>query len=538
VTNNGSPQHARIETPAVGRSRTWIVAGVLAVAGLSAIVGLVLRAGGTEDEPVVEAIPIVDPTSAVIATPTPTPQPMPSPTPAPTPTPLPAPTPTPYAGLVDPASVGQPYGSEVTGLLTFRGNPTRTFYGQGSVPSNPRVQWSYPPGGSMCGRTGLGGGTEVWCGTGWTGQPAIVERDDATWAVFGAYDYNVHFLDASNGEQLLSSFRTGDIIKGSVTIDPDGYPLVYSGSRDNFFHVIAVDRDEPAELWRLGADAPGSLWNNDWDGAAIVIDDYLFEGGENSIFHVVKLNRGYDEDGLVTVDPEVVFTAPGYDDELIANVGSNVSIENSVALYRETVYFANSGGLVQGWDVSGIADGIDPERVFRYWVGDDVDATIVIDEDGALYVGVEYERGNARAAEVGQIVKLDPSNPEDPLVWSVFDNDRLPTGVWATPALYKDLIVASTDSGRMIGIDRFTGEIRWEIPFNNKLWSSPVIVDDTLIQADCGGTVWAFDVADTMAEPRQLWSIALGSCIESTPAVWDGRIIVGTRAGQVHMLSD
>ncbi len=70
------------------------------------------------------------------------------------------------------------------------------------------------------------------------------------------------------------------------------------------------------------------------------------------------------------------------------------------------------------------------------------------------------------------------------------------------------------------------------------LWASPVVVDDILIQADCGGTIWAFDVSDTTVEPVQLWSIDMGTCVESTPAIWDGRIIVGTRAGQVHMLSD
>ena len=31
----------------------------------------------------------------------------------------------------DPAAVGKPYGDKVTGLLTFRGNPTRTYYGTG-----------------------------------------------------------------------------------------------------------------------------------------------------------------------------------------------------------------------------------------------------------------------------------------------------------------------------------------------------------------------------------------------------------------------
>ena len=85
------------------------------------------------------------------------------------------------------------------------------------------------------------------------------------------------------------------------------------------------------------------------------------------------------------------------------------------------VYFANSGGLVQGWDVAGIADGRTPERVFRFWTGDDTDATVVIGADGALYVASEYERETARSKQVGQVVKLDPSRPDDPLVWSFHD---------------------------------------------------------------------------------------------------------------------
>ena len=113
-----------------------------------------------------------------------------------------------------------------------------------------------------------GGGLETWCGTGWTGQPAVFERDGRNWMVFGAYDYGVHFLDADTGAEILPTFKTGDIIKGSVTIDPDGYPLVYTGSRDNYLRVLSFDGDKPQELWKLSADAVSPVkWNNDWDGS-------------------------------------------------------------------------------------------------------------------------------------------------------------------------------------------------------------------------------------------------------------------------------
>jgi outer membrane protein assembly factor BamB len=425
------------------------------------------------------------------------------------------------------------------GLLTFRGNPTRSFYGSGPLPAAPLVLWQYPrlPQERMCSMSTVGRETSKWCGTGWTGQPAVVERDGRTWVIFGAYDGAVHFLDGATGRRLLPDFRTGDIVKGSVTVDPDGYPLVYVGSRDNAFRVIAIDRAVPTELWRIEADdVSPALWNDDWDGSGLISDGYLLEGGENSQFHVVELNRSYGADGLAAVDPVLAFHAPGWDAELLAGIADHeVSIEGSVALAGGVAWFANSGGLVQGWDVSGLADGTAPERVFRFWMGDDVDATVVVDADGMLYVGAEWERHTARARLVGQIVKLDPSRP-NPVVWSVADRVADVAGVWATPALWADLVIVATDGGRLLGIDRATGRIRWTKALPRPLWQSPVVVDGVLLQGDCHGVLHAYDLADTAVDPPELWRVQLPGCIESTPAVWNGRIYVGTREGHLYAI--
>ena len=439
---------------------------------------------------------------------------------------------------------GKPWGDAVAGLLTFRGNPTRTWYGSGPVPAAPSVQWKFPDRGSMCSTSSDQHGEREWCGTGWTGQPSVFERDGRRWLVFGAYDRAVHFVDAVTGERILPDLRTGDIIKGSVTVDPDGYPLVYSGSRDGLYRVIAIDRPEPTVLWELRADAVRpTLWNNDWDGAGLIVDDHLIEGGENSQLHVVKLNRGYGADGLVTVAPALVWNTPGWDDQLLRDLGdTNVSIESSVAFRDGVVWFANSGGLVQGWRLGAPPMSAMPERVFRFWTGDDADATVVAGDDGHLYVAVEWDRRTPRAAEVGQLLRLDPARPDDPVVWAVHDQTTDPpdetAGFWATPALHRDLVIAPTDNGRLLGVDRETGAIRWEKHLPGPLWQSPVVVDDVLLQGDCNGVLHAYDVRDTTVEPMELWSVPLGGCIESTPAVWGGGIWVGTRAGQVVKLSD
>ena len=111
----------------------------------------------------------------------------------------------------------------------------------------------------------------------------------------------------------------------------------------------------------------------------IQIGDYLLEGGENSWFYGWKLNRGYAADGSVTVDPELVFREKGWDDELLSKLPDiRVSLETSVMVVGDIAYLNSSGGLLQGWDLSRpLNGGGNPTRVFRFWTGDDSDATIV-----------------------------------------------------------------------------------------------------------------------------------------------------------------
>ena len=129
--------------------------------------------------------------------------------PAPTTT-VPAPTTTQPPALAYGSDVGRPWGSAVAGLLTFRGNPSRTYHGAGPVPAQPSVLWRYPDSG-MCGLSSEYGETRTWCGTGWVGQPAVFERGGRTWVVFGAYDYQFHFVDAATGTAILPPYPTATL---------------------------------------------------------------------------------------------------------------------------------------------------------------------------------------------------------------------------------------------------------------------------------------------------------------------------------------
>jgi outer membrane protein assembly factor BamB len=68
------------------------------------------------------------------------------------------------------------------------------------------------------------------------------------------------------------------------------------------------------------------------------------------------------------------------------------------------------------------------------------------------------------------------------------------------------------------------------------VWGSPVIVDEVLLIGDCDGGFHAFDVSDPDADPPELWNVDLGGCVEATPAVWGGRIYIGSRNGHLYVL--
>ncbi len=441
---------------------------------------------------------------------------------------------------------------DVDGFLVFRGNPTRTFYGEGPVPREPTVAWSAPSE-RMCSIEGdLADGGRIWCGIGWTGQVVLLdrsrERPDAgtgsdVEVMVGGYDGSFHLFDGATGERSRPAFETGAMVKGTESLDPDGYPLAVVGSRDGFLRVIALDRARPTELWRLGRH-PQGVWNDDWDANATIIDDVLYAGGEDSWFRMWRLNRGYGPDGLVRVDPELLVEVPGFDDALIARIGdTNVSIESSPAITADRVYWANSGGRVMGIDRIAALEG----RIvitFDHWVGDDVDASIVVDRDGMLIVAVEQERRLPAADGMGQLLRLDPSRPGDPVLWRL-DIPAVPGvegadgGVWATPAVYADVLYVPTHSGRLLTVDLHDGTVLSNEFLGGPLWASPAVVEEPggpawLIVGTCARPGLRGYTLEDPAEPRLRWEVALPGCVEATPVVWRGSIYVGTRDGRLH----
>ena len=260
--------------------------------------------------------------------------------------------------------------------------------------------------------------------------------------------------ERANGQAVMPDLVTGDLAKGSATSDPDGYPLYYAGSRDNDFRIVAT---RPAA-------ADGPLVDERQDERPVQhLEQRL---GRRRARRRRLPARGRRELLVLRrqAQPRLRRQRQGHGRPADRPDGAELgrparrrfpptdafSIENSVAFRSGVVYFANSAGSSRA-GTSATPERRKPyRRMFRFWTGDDTDASIVIDDKGFLYVASELEKFTVRSQEVGQLMKLNPYRKGNPFVWSrPADRDRFEGsgGLWSTPALDRGMLYVSTNAG-------------------------------------------------------------------------------------------
>ena len=99
------------------------------------------------------------------------------------------------------------------------------------------------------------------------------------------------------------------------------------------------------------------------------------------------------------MSPEIKLTVPSWDPDLEASRRTNTfSIENSRRVPERGRVLRQLGGPGPGLGhLEDLLKGSGARRVFRFWTGDDTDASIVIDDKGYLYVASELEKFNSRS---------------------------------------------------------------------------------------------------------------------------------------------
>jgi hypothetical protein len=444
--------------------------------------------------------------------------------------------------------------SEIEGVLTFRGNNMRNSasYGVTSIKEKQlESKWSF--------RTS----TSTWGGgAGWTGQPSLIKwpaamkkfmnlddkyknNDNFIEVVYASLDGHIYFFDIESGNETRPSINIKNPIKGSVSLDPRGYPLLYVGQGIpekgaigyRIFSLISME-----QLYFIEGQDP--IAYRDWgafDGAPLINreTDTLVLGGENGVFYDIKLNTYFNEaTGELKINPKEV--------KYIYKIEGNnyQGIENSVAAYRNLVYFADNGGYIQCVDLLTL------KPIWAFNSGDDTDASLTIEvEENVPYIYTGNEVDKQGTKGVSYIRKINGITGD--LIFenkyeamSLIGEHAVNGGVLATNVIGKksieNLVIFTIaryeefNAGLIVAMDKFTGKEVWRFRMPNYAWSSPVDFYDSngkgyIIQCDSVGNMYLIDGASG----EECFNINLGSNIESSPAIFNDSIVVATRGGEI-----
>jgi outer membrane protein assembly factor BamB len=511
--------------------------------------------------------------------------PSPKPSILPTPTPLPSPTPTPF-----PSPIADQVGNDsirrikyniylnntmiadykpedtiifgdtdsftnIEGITTFRSNNYRdsAAFGTREVIAEeleivwetnevPVVDWKWP-------------------GFGWTGQPLIVHWDEKIRVIMNIYpefknkdlveiiqtsmNGNIYFLDLETGKSTRPVIKTGFPIKGTPSIDPGGYPILYTGMGINKlssgetspFYFRIFNLIDQSLMYKLPGKDP--VAKKSWaafDSSPLIHKetDTLFQCGENGLVYKIKLNTEFDEKNKgLSINPETI---------KYQYTHTRLGIENSPAVYRDLMYFADNAGLLQCIDLNRL------EPKWTYNLNDDTDSTIVIDDTDKgvfLYTGNEVDlQGSSGYASIRKLNALT-GELEWEKSYKCWKGVGIDGGVLATPAIgtgdIENLIIYSitlteeqSTAGKLIAFDKETGDEVWVNELAAYGWSSPTLFKSDegksyMIFCDSAGKVYLMNPKDG----KVLDEVSLEKNIEASPAIYNDMIVIGSYARKV-----
>ena len=448
------------------------------------------------------------------------------------------------------------------GIPTFRGNNYRntSSYGTAEVEDVTLTKvWSR----SLDSYNG-------WSGSGWTGQPLLVQWDEATRQIMNLYDEKkdkdglveviyatldgyIHFYDLEDGTNTRDPIWMGQNFKGAGAVDPRGYPLLYVGGgirvdgRNPSMHVVSLI--DGSILYKdFSYDEYDRRGWTAFDSSPLVDaeTDTLIWPCENGLLYTIKLNTSYDKDaGTISVNPDPAVKTRYTDDNF--DRGRYLGYESSVSIVDHWMYLSENGGMFHCIDINTM------ELVWAQDTKDDSNSSPVFEWDdegnGYLYTAPSLHWTAYGGTGTVSVYKLDASTGE--ILWEVpfecYTVEDLSGGVQSTPLLGREgteiegMIIYSIarcpnayDDGRLVALDTETGQIIWEADTGNYCWSSPTAfyTDDGrayIFSCDRDGDAKLYDGATG----ERLCTISLGSTCEASPVVFNDMLIIGTRGGHV-----
>lgn len=464
--------------------------------------------------------------------------------------------------------------SDIQGLVTFRGNYTRTksFAGAPELTKEKFSEktWTYNTGKIL-----KSNGVDYWSGNGWTGQPLVIRWSKSTRAVMNMYDTfkdkeglveviypgmdgNIRFLDMETGEETRPVINVGMTFKGTASLYPDGKtPLLFCGSGDaqtgpfgenvsqRFYIYSLIDGSLLYEGGFNDSFAP-RVWHA-YDSSPIIdpVTDTLIYPGENGVIYTMKLNTVYDEEArIINIFPSDMVKFSFDIPDKYKEGGVLWGSECSGAVWNGYLFIGDNGGSVYCLDLNTM------KMVWINDVGEDINASPIFETDGGnhyLYIATTLKYGyNAHNMGTAAIYKLNAVTGE--IIWKkpyeVHTVKGYAGGILSTGALGSGLVsdwifysVSKTpglEEGYLVALDKYTGEEKWRKSLDMYSWSSTVFFTSEngknyLIQGCQNGDLLLMDAktGDTLDK------LNFGSGIEATPALYGNRLVLATRSERI-----
>ncbi|MDO4544247.1 MAG: hypothetical protein Q4C01_06795 [Clostridia bacterium] len=478
--------------------------------------------------------------------------------------------------------------TDVAGIITFGSNHYRNSFSYGYVTATMQEvsqQWQKT----------VGGLNEFY---GVSGSALIVQWSDEvkqtlgisetykamegfTEVIYASSDGNIYFCELESGAQTRNPINLGVPLRGTPTLDPNGYPMLYVGQgmptlneRGNYAaYVYAIDLIQNMNVKEfIGKDY--FTYRSDWTAftsSPLISDDTLILPGEAGVIYFIKLNTVFDAAaGTITINPgdriKYRYTGSGYSASDAANARW-YGFQGSAAAFRNYLYIADNGGRLQCIDVNTL------RLQFVVDLESDTDATVIIEEDGndnTIYLytvnqtqtqaaslpdGWGYSTVRKINGLTGKVVWMQ----QIPCLISIGETN-VKSGAKGTPhigqgeianllicSFYRSGIPVYDEAGNLnyeiggtiLALDCDDGSIVWKLEQSDGAgyYSSPLVLYNSdgnayLIACDRMGLVKLYDINNRTGGVALGKTVDLGAEIEATPVAFGNYIVVGTTGRQ------
>ena len=489
--------------------------------------------------------------------------------------------------------------TNIEGVITFRGNNYRDLASWGTAEITDEKLTVV--------NTKQNGAIGTWSGFAWTGQPLVIKwpkelcakmtslydqfknKEGFTEIIVATLDGNIYFEELETGEKTRDPIKVGAPIKGSPSIDPRGYPILYvgqgvgptGGDTDDHMYIRAFNLIDGSLLYKWGYDSSDPFaYRQRWqayDSSPLVSAeaDTLIQPGENGVLYTVKLNTSYNPaTGAVSINPEPIVKYR-YTSEMNKSrdtkKGGRWGTEDSIVAWRNYVIFTDNAGVLQCVDLNTMTP------VYVNDLRNDSDVSMVLEEDPAnntfyLYTACEYDdevanvqpgRGTCYAYKIngitGEIIYEVPFSVDS-------TNTKVDGGILASPVLGREgtsmegLIIYNittevkdgSTTSRLVALNKDTFQEVWSYDMDVTGWapSSPVPVytadgQGYIVQCDRNGDVALIRVGEQtckevynlgLKETDSEGTVQAQNNFEATPVVYDNMIVVGSRSKNLFFI--